>query len=100
MQKLSFSLEGEAAELLDGLNALAEAGVFELADEGRPVTVRRGSKMLLTQSDEGAAVQYAAKAQFFRLLSYLTDETCVGNVAESPAFKRVGAMLDASRSPC
>ncbi|MDD3410764.1 MAG: beta-N-acetylhexosaminidase [Eubacteriales bacterium] len=93
-----FELSGAAEELRAGIALLAQAGEIEDNGDGLRVTAAKTDHMRLTSDGSRATIEYAEKAQFFRLLSFVKGRKDAVSREETPALDHNGVMLDMSRN--
>ncbi|MEK8129095.1 beta-N-acetylhexosaminidase [Paenibacillus filicis] len=98
--KLRF--EGELAELLPGIRALAPELGIEESEQGLPVNVGQVAEGLEVGQAEGRAyIRYAQRHQFFRGLGLLVQHGGSGEpfeLREQAQFDTIGPMFDLSRN--
>ena len=68
---LKIWLNGETAELKEGLELILPQLSMKIEKDGIPVSVKQGDKLSVKLNDNEGSIVYSKKAEFFRALSYI-----------------------------
>ena len=97
MIKLSF--KGDIDGLINGITEISGEKRFVIAEDGYPVTAKKGDGLYVSLKREGAEIIYPFKAAFFRGLSLIIQHFGEEySTRETPCFDKNGIMLDSSRN--
>lgn len=91
---LKIWLNGETAELKEGLELILPQLNVKIEKDGIPVSVKQGDKLSVKLNDKEGSIVYSKKVEFFRALSYIEQYGTSCDVEESAKLQNVGVMLD------
>ena len=91
---LKIWLNGETAELKEGLELVLPLINIKVETDGIPVNVQKGDKLSVKLNDKEGSIVYSKKAEFFRALSYIEQYGTSCDIEESAKLQNVGVMLD------
>lgn len=91
---LKIWLNGEIAELKEGLELILPQLNIKIEKDGIPVNVRHGDKLSVKVNDKEGSIVYSKRVEFFRALSYIEQYGTSCDVEESAKLQNVGVMLD------
>lgn len=95
---VKLKLMGDVSDLLPSLEALKPDLSLCFGEDGIPVTVEKGDRMVARLSSKEGKIIYGEKVQFFRALSYFAQYGTLCSVEETPCFQKNGIMFDMSRN--
>lgn len=95
---VKLKLIGGISDFVPGIEALKPDLPLCFGEDGIPVTVEKGDKMVACLSNKQGKIVYGEKVQFFRALSYFAQCGALCSVEETPCFRKNGVMFDMSRN--
>ena len=98
MQTLSLHLTGVPQHLLPGIAEAAAVLPLSFAEDGIPVSVEKGEKLIAELTQTGGRIVYSREVEIFRALSHIAREGVGCRITEKATFRTNGFMLDASRN--
>ena len=98
MQTLSLHLTGVPTHLCPGIAETAAVLPLAFTDDGIPVSVEKGDKLIAELTETGGRIVYSKEVEIFRALSHIAREGFGCHVEENATFRTNGFMLDASRN--
>jgi len=99
---MKFNFRGDVEEVTPGIEILSNELKFNISEDGISVYVHKRVGELKCTFKEGCAIiEYEKKSHFFRLIGILcssSNESKFCEIVETPQFKSLGCMIDASRN--